>query len=127
MKAKDKPITPKQALANFRLLLELSPRNSYTAYREAVQEITRAVLERGIAVRKPKCRKRYAAYIWGWHLQGHPADARHELAVKVGKHYVPITDFPMSSTFQQDDDPPVEITAEQMVAHVRAIERKLNS
>ena len=36
---KQKPLTRKQLVANFRLLLELSPRNSYEEYRAAVREI----------------------------------------------------------------------------------------
>jgi hypothetical protein len=43
------PLTPQQALDHFRLLLELSARNSYEDYRAAVCEIANTVLERGIA------------------------------------------------------------------------------
>lgn len=48
MPRKLKPVTPQQALNNFKLLIELSDRNSYAAYRASVQEIARAVLARGI-------------------------------------------------------------------------------
>lgn len=44
-----KPITPAQALNNFRLLRELSGRNSYADYRASVNEIADAVLSAGIA------------------------------------------------------------------------------
>ena len=43
-----KPVTPQQALNNFKLFLELSSRNSYKGYREAVCEIANTVLELGI-------------------------------------------------------------------------------
>lgn len=46
-------ITPEQALNNFRLLTELSARNSYAAFRAAVNEICEEVLSRGIAVTIP--------------------------------------------------------------------------
>lgn len=44
----EEPITPEQALNNFRLLLELSPDNTYQEYRSAVQEIASCMIERGI-------------------------------------------------------------------------------
>lgn len=43
------PLTPQQALNNFRLFIELSPRNSYADYRAAVCEIARTCIELGIA------------------------------------------------------------------------------
>lgn len=42
------PLTPQQALANFRLLTELSPRNTYAQYRAAVHEIAAIVHDLGI-------------------------------------------------------------------------------
>lgn len=45
---KPKPIAPQQALNNFKLFLELSPRNSYEDYRAAVCEIAQTVLDAGI-------------------------------------------------------------------------------
>lgn len=48
MKPKTLPLTPAQALNNFRLLLELSPKNSYADYRATVKEIALIVLEHGI-------------------------------------------------------------------------------
>lgn len=43
------PLTPQQALNNFRLFLELSPRNFHADYRAAVCEIARTCIELGIA------------------------------------------------------------------------------
>lgn len=49
MKTKNKPtITPTQALNNFRLLTELSNKNTYAVYRGSVNEICEEVLSRGI-------------------------------------------------------------------------------
>lgn len=42
------PLTPQQALNNFKLFLELSPRNSYKEYRAAVQELATTCLNLGI-------------------------------------------------------------------------------
>lgn len=52
MKTKTKPaITPAQALNNFRLLTELSNKNTHAVYRGSVNEICQEVLSRGIADR----------------------------------------------------------------------------
>lgn len=48
MKLKTTPLTPAQALNNFRLLTELSNRNTYAEYRGAVNEIAEICLEKGI-------------------------------------------------------------------------------
>jgi hypothetical protein len=41
-------LTPQQAMNNFKLFLELSPRNSYAEYRAAVREIAETCLATGI-------------------------------------------------------------------------------
>lgn len=41
-------LTPEQAIANFKLLLELSDRNSYEQYRAAVREIAEICINLGI-------------------------------------------------------------------------------
>lgn len=42
------PLTPQQAVNNFKLFLELSDRNSYEEYRAAVHEIAETCLAHGI-------------------------------------------------------------------------------
>lgn len=42
------PMTPEQAMNNFKLFLELSPRNSYKDYRAAVREIAETCIALGI-------------------------------------------------------------------------------
>jgi hypothetical protein len=42
------PMTPEQAMNNFRLFLELSPHNSYADYRAAVRELARTCIGLGI-------------------------------------------------------------------------------
>lgn len=42
------PLTPQQAVNNFRLFLELSPRNSYEDYRAAVRELAEICIDHGI-------------------------------------------------------------------------------
>lgn len=42
------PLTPQQAINNFKLFTELSDRNSYEEYRAAVNELAETVLELGI-------------------------------------------------------------------------------
>ena len=42
------PMTPQQAVNNFKLFLELSPRNTYEQYRAAVRELAEICLELGI-------------------------------------------------------------------------------
>lgn len=41
-------MTPQQAVNNFKLFLELSPRNSYEEYYAAVRELAETCLELGI-------------------------------------------------------------------------------
>lgn len=41
-------MTPQQAVNNFKLFLELSPRNSYEDYRAAVRELAEVCLAYGI-------------------------------------------------------------------------------
>lgn len=48
MKLKTTPLNPAQALNNFRLLTELSDRNTYAEYRGAVNDIAEIVIESGI-------------------------------------------------------------------------------
>ena len=43
-----KPMTPQQAMHNFKLFLELSPRNSYEQYRAAVRELAEICIQLGI-------------------------------------------------------------------------------
>lgn len=45
-----KPLTVKEALHHFTLLIELSDRNSYEDYRSAVREIAQNAINRGIEV-----------------------------------------------------------------------------
>ncbi len=45
---KTKPMTAQQAINNFRLLTELSPRNTYEQYRAAVHGIAAIVMKAGI-------------------------------------------------------------------------------
>ena len=45
---KSTAMTPEQAINNFKLLLELSPRNSYDEYRFAVREIAETCIKVGI-------------------------------------------------------------------------------
>lgn len=46
-------MTPEQAINNFKLLLELSPRNTYQGYRQAVREIAQTCVSLGIADTEP--------------------------------------------------------------------------
>ena len=45
---KPQHMTPQQAINNFRLLTELSPRNTYEQYQAAVQEIANTMMRAGI-------------------------------------------------------------------------------
>ena len=45
---KQPPMTPQQAINNFKLFLELSPRNSYDQYRAAVAELAGICVQLGI-------------------------------------------------------------------------------
>jgi len=42
------PMTPEQAMNNFRLFLELSPRNTYEQYRAGVRELAAICISLGI-------------------------------------------------------------------------------
>lgn len=46
---KNAPLTPQQAVNNFKLLLELSPRNTYAEFRAAVREIAETCIGLGVA------------------------------------------------------------------------------
>lgn len=43
-----RPMKPQQAINNFRLFLELSPRNTYDEYRAAVRELAETCITLGI-------------------------------------------------------------------------------
>jgi hypothetical protein len=59
-----KSITAAQAINNFKLLLELSSKNSYQQYRAAVQQIAAEVIERGITTAEEQEPEENPRFVW---------------------------------------------------------------